>query len=219
MNRKSAIDKFVGFTACAFIATSASAAVISDFSDGTLQGWLPDPGNFQGTLQVAAGNPNFGMSATDTGPGGIGLLVRAPAQYLGNLTSSQGIRWDEFLFDYGTSNSFATGFIVRGSNGTEYQGGFETVGVRGIWNNRSLTFTDADWTLRSGTSPLSDVLSDVSALLIGLDTSSRTNNVVESIVDNIELLNADPVSNPVPIPSTIWLIFLGLTGLARRTGR
>ena len=60
------------------MASQASAAIMSDFDDGTLQGWTKgtpywNPG-FGGTLSaVAFGNPGFSMRATDTVGAGGGL--------------------------------------------------------------------------------------------------------------------------------------------------
>ncbi len=198
------------------LSMNSFAALISDFDDGTLQGWVPDTGNFGGLLEHdPLGNPGGAMRAIDTGPSGVSLLVRGPEAYRGNLTGYSGVSWDEYVYDYGASNSFSTGFILRGGDGTEYMAGFETGTDREIWRHRFLDFQDPSiWTLRTGSASFFEVLLDVEYLLIGLDTSSRIDGVLESKVDNIEL----HLSN-VPVPASLLLFGSGLIGLVGASRR
>jgi len=83
------------FIAAALWITPALAVpiVMSDFHDGTLQGWNPKlPFNGNLFADPAAGNPGGAMVATDTVGGVGGLLASAPAPFLGDLTSFAGIQ-------------------------------------------------------------------------------------------------------------------------------
>lgn len=198
----------------ALAATSAPAGVISTFDDGTLQGWTPDVARFEGTLQVdTEGNPGPGMSANDTGPS-VSLVVQAPVAYTGDLSVYLGIAWDEFVFDYGASNSFSTGILLRGSDGTEYQAGFEMDTPREVWRDRFLEFRSDFWTLRTGSADFEDVIGGVAALFIGMDTSSRASGEKESIVDNIALVPRQAVPEPA-----LWQLLVAAVAAAVAASR
>ena len=80
----------------------AASTLVSDFDDGTLQGWVmgdPQGFGFQGTLfnDPSGGNPGGRMVATDTLQGGGGLWALAPSTISGDLSLFEGLQWDEFL--------------------------------------------------------------------------------------------------------------------------
>ena len=74
------------------VATNIQAALISDFNNGTMQGWSEgDPfsnGSFGGALSVINSGGNLGgyLHATDDVAGGGSLAALAPALLSGDLT-------------------------------------------------------------------------------------------------------------------------------------
>jgi hypothetical protein len=172
--------------------------VVSDFEDGTLQGWTPEP-PFNGELFVAPpGNPGFSMQATDDLPGGGPLLARAPASYAGDLSGFIGISWDEYILDYGDPTIIATHVEIRGSDGTTYRTD-NTLGPTEVWNPRFVPFVEELWTLEEGTASFLEVLENVEALLVQMDVTALDNGILESRVDNVTLLES-----PTPIRETTW---------------
>jgi len=192
------------------LSTSVNAALVSDFDDGTLQGWTPEP-PFNGTLFVdnSGGNPNGFMVATDSVGGGGGLLARAPSILSGDLSIYGGLRWDEFVYDNGSANRVSTFIIIKGADGTIYRND-NTLGPVGVWNSRFVSFSDPNqWTLNSGTATFSNTISNVDALFISMDTSVSAGGR-ESGIDNV---------STIPIPAAVWLFgsgLIGLIGIARR---
>jgi hypothetical protein len=192
---------------------SAQAFIlVSDFDDGTLQGWTKEP-VFNGTLFVdtAGGNPDGFMVATDTVGAGGPLLARAPGILTADLSIYEGLQWDEFVYNHGSATTGGTFVRLKGFDGTLYDSSW-ALGPVGSWHTKSVSFTDAsDWTLRSGSGAFSDVVSNVNALFLSMDTSILANGSRESGIDNIGLLNRE-TSNIVPEPSTMALVGMGIIG-------
>lgn len=175
----------------------AAADIVSDFEDGTLQGWTPEP-PFNGNLFVAPpGNPGFSMQATDDLPGGGPLLARAPASYTGDLTVFFGIAWDEFVIEYGVT-VFSTHVAIRGSDGTTYRTD-NSPGPTDVWNPNFVPFEEEYWFLEEGTAPFLEVLEDVEAMFIQMDCSGIDNGILESRVDNVILRES-----PTATRKTTW---------------
>ena len=122
------------------------SAAMSDFDDGTLQGWTMgtpfwNP-QYNGTLSVSnIGNPGFSMMATDTVGFGGGLWAQAPVTFTGNLTNFVGLSWDEYL---PTNAVIRTMVSLQGANNTVYRGvssDHSTI-TRNSWQNQFVPF---DW--------------------------------------------------------------------------
>lgn len=180
----------------------------SDFEDGTSQGWNMGPPSIGVLVVVAEGNPGYCLEATDTMPGGAPLLARAPAEFTGDLTKFESIQWDEFVLDYGSDTVFATSVLLRSSNGSIWSSS-GALGAVGSWNARTAPFIESAWTYRSGSDSFSQVLADVEALFISMDTSYLDRSAIESRIDNVRLTTA--AASGVPeTPGSSW-------GAARRT--
>ena len=189
----------------AIVVSSPALAQSSDFDDLTLQGWSPEP-PFNGELFVDSnGNPGGAMVATDTVVGGGGLFALAPTGYTGDISSFEGIRWDEFVPDHGAATVIATRIHIRSTGGSEYASG-NALGPIDSWHTRVEPFSPEAWTLTVGSESLDDVLQSVESLVISMDTAQLADGSVESRVDNVELFGAPPV----PTVSAWGLIILTL---------
>jgi hypothetical protein len=193
--------------------------LVSDFNDGTLQGWTAEP-PFNGTLTVqnTGGNPGGFALTTDTVAAGGGLLARAPAPLTGDLSIYDGLQWDEFVYDNGDTTTVGTSVILQGSDGTQYQSD-RTLGPVGSWNTKSISFlSSSDWILKSGTGSASfdDVVSDLNGLFLSLDTSTSGHGNKESGIDNVVLLDRPTTGGVVPEPATMSLLGIGILGAFSR---
>ena len=157
----------------------ASPIVVSNFDDGTLQGWTPEP-FFGGSLflDTSGGNPGGFMVATDTVAGGGALLARAPIPLLGDLSVYAGFQWDEFVYDNGSFTVLGTHVRLVAADGTIYSAGRgvppEAIGA---WNTRLVPLDDPSaWALHpssTGTLSFQDVVKNVAALFFSMDTSTQ----------------------------------------------
>lgn len=171
---------------------------ISNFDDGTLQGWTKaEP--FGGDLVVenTGGQPGGKLVSYDTSPGGGGLYAQAPTTYLGDLSGFAGVRWDEFLVNHGSHTISPTTVALRGGpNDTGYL--FDSsLGPIGAWNERFVSFDAPGWRQASlfgstGTDALADVLKNVTALYIAMDASNIATGNAEAAVDNVRLVRSAP---------------------------
>lgn len=189
---------------CAAVAKSSVGSPISDFDDGTLQGWRPiatpwtgDP--FGGILGLAPTGGNTGgfISGIDTSAIG-GMLVAGPAEFSGDLSMYTEVRWDEFIYD-NPQTVQGTSVFLLGANGTAYRK-IQPLDQIGTWATRSVPLQASSWSLipESGTASFSDVLSDAT-LAVEFSTSITTFPTLESGIDNITL---------VPEPSTLVIFVL-----------
>lgn len=176
-----------------FLPPSSSWAqgITSDFDDGTFQGWTKGP-NFNGRLLISdGGNPGFCMLTTDTLAGGGGLLVYAPPSFVGDLSSYTGIGWDEFVPDYGSKTLYGTHVYIEHSNGTTYRTDM-SITIRNAWHTKHVPFEAGSWFLVSGSDSFEDVIQNVAALYISMDTSLHNDDREESRVDNITMTATVP---------------------------
>ena len=192
------------------ITTLSHAALLSmsDFDDGTLQGWTAEL-PFGGVLftENTGGNPGGFMSVSDTAAGGR-LLARSPG-FSGDLSFLESIQWDEYVYNIPNTIK-GTNIFIRGIDGTLWESdrsflSFET------WITKSVSFNDPlEWTLVSGTASFDSVVANANGLFINMGT---TTNVVgpESRVDNIKIYSAI-----VPEPISSILFVTGGTLLAGR---
>ena len=197
--------------------SSANGATVSDFDDGTLQGWsAADPynlGSFNGVLSVSnsGGNPGGYMVAQDTVSGGGSLAVLAPSQLTGDLTRFGSLSWD-VLLPAGSIQS--TSILLEGVDGSLFRSDNSLLGNHPInsWFSKSVDFnTETGWQLVSGSATFASVATNTSALYIELEVTTSLGT--EAGVDNI---------SAVPIPAAVWLFLssLGvLFGVATRGRR
>ena len=201
-----------------FKLVNAAPIVMSDFDDGTLQGWTKGTDFFNplfgGNLGVSSfGNPGGSMLANDTVGRGGGLFAKSPVTFTGDLSLLLGISWDEFI--PGNSVGRTSIALFGGLNNTVYTGITIDQGVltTNSWENRFIPFNLVSglWSLRTGIDSFEDVLSSVTGLYIQMDvTTSNFGSLPEARVDNVALLAG---STSVPEPSTILLLGAGLVSL------
>jgi hypothetical protein len=181
--------------------TSDAAVVLtSDFDDGTLQGWIPEP-PFGGSLfvQNSGGNPDGFMSASDNIAGGI-LLARAPG-LSGDLRGLADITWDEYVLNIPNTTK-GTNIVIRGIDGTLWESD-RSVPPLETWVSKSVTFNNpSDWTLKSGTSLFEEVIANAEGVFINMGTTTSVVGT-ESGVDNI-VVNSSP---PIPVQPSTWSRF------------
>lgn len=190
---------------------SAGIILVSDFDDGTLQGWSPEP-FFGGNLlaQPTGGNPGGYMVATDTVPGGGCLCARAPGSVSGDLSLLGGIGWDEFSR---ADAVISSSVIIEGTDGTQYGHSMGAAALpAGVWSPRFVSFEISGWVLRSGTGTaiFNDVVTNTIALFLDLDITLNASGNFEAGIDNVFLVGA---TSPIPTPAALPLFLTGLAGL------
>ncbi len=181
----------------------ATEVFISDFDDGTLQGWTkvePFGGDLFAT--TGGGNPGGFMVATDTGFGGE-MYARYPTVF--TLQTSDVIVWDEFLYggvqppdQYGNP----TLAHLFGEDGTIWRH-IAAMGPVDAWTTQQAPLNSGDWTRVSGTASFPDVLQST-RIGFSVDISTRSNGSRESGIDNVRI---------IPEPSTLVLLAMGAVGL------
>lgn len=180
---------------------------VSDFDDGTLQGWtkvLP----FGGDLLVdqPGGNPHGFMVTTDTAGGGV-LYAQLPAAALGLLDNSSGVFWDEFVYDNGAQTTKKIGLIIQGPDGTQYVSVQDLDNVIEAWANRFVSLDEqSSWTIvpGSGSATFAQVVNNIAALYLSTETSTVFIGNRESGIDNISFLLDD--SHNITIQSLVGQI-------------
>ena len=188
--------------------SSANGATVSDFDDGTLQGWSAgDPfnlGSFNGVLTVSnsGGNPGGYMVAQDTVSGGGSLAALAPSQLTGDLSRFGSLSWDVLL---PAGSIFSTNILLEGIDGTFYRSDSSLLVSHTInsWFSKSVDFDiETGWQLLSGSASFASVATNTVALYIELDVTTSLGT--EAGVDNI---------SAVPIPAAAWLFLSSLVAL------
>ena len=178
------------------LATNVS---ISDFNDGTLQGWEkvePFDGDLFATL--GGGNPGGFMVATDTASGG-NLYARYPTVF--TLHATDVIEWDEFVYggvEPPDTQDTPTQALLFGTDDTIWRH-IVALGSTDTWTTRLAPLDSGDWTRISGTASLPDVLQNA-RIGFSMDTSSRSTGLRESGIDNVSI---------IPEPSTLALLGTG----------
>ena len=199
-------------------APSIQAALVSDFDDGTMQGWSEgDPfnvGSFSGALSVinSGGNPGSYLRATDSVGGGGSLAALAPTLLSGDLVLFSGLSWDVLI---PSSAIFSTNVLLEGFDGTFYRSDTTLLGTqqKNSWFTKSIDFgSDVGWKLLgSGAASFTSVASNAKALYIELDVT--TGGTIEAGIDNVHTISS------IPIPASLWLFgsgLIGLVGISRR---
>lgn len=190
-----------------FIVPLASASTfLYTWDNGDFQGWTQEP-VFGGSLYVDTtfGNSGGSLAAKDTEAGGV-LLARAPDLLNGDLSVFAGIQWDEYVPSNGKFEG-GTYIILRSTDGTMYESE-RYFNHRESWHTRFQPFGDPDaWSLNSesGNMTFLDVVANVEALFLSMDTTLEAEGAVESWVDNVTLQVL-----PVPVPASVFLLSGGL---------
>lgn len=198
------------FLSFGFISVANATLIKSyDFNDSTLQGWTKGP-SYNGGLAVDsnAGSDGGFMYATDPAAGGS-LLAEAPG-LSGDLSYLESMAWDEYIYSHSMGTTISTFLILEGVDGSRYASSRSLLGEE-AWYSKTVNFDESEWTSTVGSASFIDVLSNVDALYISMDTTnwSGSSSWRESGVDNIKIYG----TNPIPEPATILLLCIGLAGI------
>ena len=202
----------LGILLVGVVSTPAVAAQeVSDFEDGTMQGWaIADPlgTGFNGTLilNTSGGNPTGYLSANHTQASGDGtLLVKAPSALFTGDLSSRSLSWDVLVpRSFNTRTVTPTRVLLEGQDGTIYSTKRDALTdfPYGRWFSREIDFTntlppgglDMPWEIVPGTgfASFEDVVTNVEALYIdlnarGVPVSPLELFSLEAGIDNIEM--------------------------------
>ncbi len=201
----------VAFAITMLVAAQSNASIISNFDDGTLQGWTNlKVGGFDVINPGTGGNPGGYLAFIDTLSGAESpALVQAPPQFSGDLSSFTSVEYDAFVI---ASAIQANSVLIEGSDGTVWSFRPELKGLE-AWESYSIPLDGGNgWFLSGlsqGNTPFSEVIADVSAVYVGMAVS--TDLGFESGIDNFRL---------IPEPSTLMALALisafALRGRSRR---
>lgn len=201
---------------CAFLAYTANANPLSDFDDGTLQGWTAiatpwDGDPFGGTFELvtSGGNPGGYIHAVDENHLG-GLLVAGPAEFSGDLSGYTAVQYDEYIYN-NPQIVHGTSLYLLGANGTSYRS-IQPLDQVATWATRTVPLEEGSWMLNPGsvgTESFADVLLDAT-LAVEFSVSITTLPTLEAGIDNITL---------VPEPASLALLGLGGIALISRRRR
>jgi len=197
----------------------AGLLVVSDFDDGSLDGWQRKNDGKTGVIANpgAGGNDGGFILFTDGTSGGPAENIQAGSQFLGDwsqaLTSpdSSFISLDAILFDPHVEQGSVDQIIVfiEGVGGSA----FIDLGLPSVedsWQQFVAPLRQADWTITSGS--WESLLSDISAFEIQMDWVNPAGK--QTGIDNISLSLDGSAS--VPEPGAIGLFSLMLLLVAGR---
>jgi hypothetical protein len=172
-----------------FALPAGGQTVLSDFEDGTLQGWMSND-SLEGEIYVTTGgNPGYCMAATDTGERSVRAV--APPEFAGDLSGYSGVKWDTFVPDKGSLTVQRTFIILQSTNLTRFRSTYDIAQIPiETWNTRFAPFRAEHWEFIHGTESFEDVLRDVDALKINMETANGLG--IESYVDNVTLIPKPP---------------------------
>lgn len=198
---------FVLMVVAAFAVFAGGEMVVSDFDDGTTQGWqLTEPA--YSDIQIVTRGDGFALEAFDTTAAFGGPTLTAPSEFLGDLSGYDGISWDEYVYDISGVNYVRGSLmpILYGTDGTWYLPKDKPFGPLGVWNERYIPFDEAYWKEPLGSTgniTFDEVLSNVVEIWFAMECTSGDRR--EAKIDNIKL---------VPEPAT--MLMLGFGGLLMR---
>ena len=186
------------------------AGIISTTFDYNLQGWSSNTPS-EISWQSTGGNPGGYIRFADSSS--AESLIYAPASYLGNWSSINGlgtISFDHKIFNIGSNPTSIPYQIGISGLGGEAIWEHNNPGSSTDWQTLSASITEADWTVLSGS--WNSLLHDVVQLSIKIEVISNAGPGSPSVfeitgIDNVQL------TNPVPIPGTVWLLGSGIAGL------
>ena len=147
------------------VAGSVSASIVSDFGDGTLQGWVAT-GDVAGVSNPGSGgNPGGYVRMVDQAVGGV-CWILAPSQYLGDWHAKASLSADLIQLSYSGSHYQNVQFILTGPGG-QYTHDFGERPPLGNWRTYGVPLEESQWTRNSGT--WSALLDNVSELKISME--------------------------------------------------
>ncbi len=178
--------------------------VISDFDDGTTQGWeLTEP--VYSAISVVPRDDGYALLGIDTegGHGGPVITATAPAGFLGNWSEYTALSWEEFIFDKEPEYLLRNYLIpkIYAVDGSYFMPNTNPDNPLHRWHNRYVPLNEAYWKHKNNegsTITFNEALSNVAHFSITLESSTVLG--FEAKIDNITL---------VPEPSALLLFTLG----------
>ena len=191
------------------LCTSLSfASVVSNFDDGTLDGWTAS-GDGSISNPGSGGNPGGFLKATDpaTGPNTWGI---APSKFLGDWSSLNGagfISFDMILLSGGPPTTEKPNVYISGPGGSAIC--FADNKITSLWQTFVFPIAESMWEIKGGS--WNTLLTNVTELKVDLE---QIQGKEVTGIDNVVL-------SQVPIPGAIWLLSSALIGLicGRRVSR
>ena len=195
----------------------ANAATISNFDDGTLQGWTRAIDGKNGTISNpgVGGNPGGFLLFTDGTVGGPPENIVAPSEFLGdwslalaNPTAST-ISLDGLLIDPHVPGGDDIIIFIDGPGGSANIN-LGLPSTTGVWESFSTAIQESDWSVTSGT--WAGLLANVTSLQVQMDWVNPGG--MQNGIDNFQLDLSD--ASAVPEPTSMALF--GLTALGFGVG-
>jgi hypothetical protein len=193
------------------LAHPVDAAGVTSTFDVDADGWIGIPGEGSLSFVSSGGYPDGHVRVTDIGVGGglLGAGAIAPSKFTGNLMEFNNgtLSVDLAAFAGGGRVWSSFGLVRISSTSDEAYFDFATSPPSiGTWQSYSTILTPANW----GKTPAewTSILSDVKEIAIGTDAFDGPDTVG---IDNFSIGSSAPV--PVPVPSSILLLFSGISGL------
>lgn len=145
--------------------------VISDFEDGTLQGWtLEEPG--AALIEVTPnGNPGFSLISTDI-VFGLNIAVTSPSPFTSDLPGFAEVRLDEFVYSDPDPDPVHGALVVLVcEDGTRWRANDRSILAIDSWATRVIPLTENYWENGADTGLSFDqVLANLVQFRIDLDT-------------------------------------------------
>lgn len=191
----------------------AGALIASATFDVDAEGWRLQGDATTGTISIHSadgGNPGGAISGIDQATGGVWRFV-APSAYLGNQSNAYGgsLVYDiKFTFGDPVAEPFNGSFVLI-SDGVTTLGFVEgDYPQAGIWNTRTVPFTESGWFIGGfGGDPASKL--QMQSVLANL-TSLRIRGELDDGPDQGFLDNVSFFAAPVPEPEVCALMIVGL---------
>lgn len=191
--------------------TTSTADIIYAQStfDSDLDGWTMTDTGLE--WRSTGGNPGGYMDWSDFRTTTNNTeVVDAPAKFLGNWSSLDGVGYIEFdhkLFSTGVGPISPYAVFLSGPGGAA---SWTSPGPAGAtpWVTLRADLVEANWTLSSGS--WSDLLSDVSSMRVRIELVGNTQGGDVAGMDNVRLVNAvpEPASGWIALVATASLFFL-----------
>lgn len=206
---------FVAALTLSFTATHAVADVVSDFNDGTMQGWSVIGYNKGISNPGTGGNPGGFVKAIDRVGSSDNLWAVAPSKYLGNWHNKAKVSADLIQLSFSGSQSSGVVFQLSGPGGV-YTCVFKNRPAT-AWSTFQADLNPALWKCKSGTwDALLDNVTDFRILMeyISGDETNGIDNVrVTDAATTLTISQAKQVADGTKVTVT-GVVSRGFTGFA-----
>lgn len=179
--------------------------LISDFNDGTTQGWSPPRSNTTNPSDFLEVSPATRLAAFNANVNGnIDPAVVAITADLMRPDGQSDLEMRLVLFGPGTTNRWTStqSQIVPGD---------------GIWRNYEFSIFEADLTQALGTATYTDLTSNLNRIMFRVDTGAPSGTGTPNQSGTFGLDNV--VAIPIPEPNTLTILAIGGLVIIRRHNR